>query len=226
MLKLENIPLRERKYAINKLAVVDAAVTLLKEKTFAEIMVKELCSKVMISEATFFNYFSKKSDLLLYISSLWMIELALYSSVKIGEESGIKLIEAVFDHTADKIKQQPRLMSEMFFFKAGLETLPEPPDITIAERLLAFPDFDEATDIPVTRLDTMLMDHLKLAVIRKELPVSINLKAVATSLLSAYYGVPLFAGRISPKNIKNTYKQQVSLLIWAIKHESPYITNT
>lgn len=223
MINLKDIPLRERKYAMNKLAIVDAAAMLLKEKTFAEIRVKELCSTAMMSEATFFNYFKKKSDLLLYISCLWMIELALATRVKLGEKSGIRLINAVFDHTADKITEQPRLASEIFFFKAGLETIPEPPDISIAERLLAFPDFIEAEHVQVMRLDAMLMDYLKLAVLRKELPVSINLKAVVTSLLSTYYGVPLFSGRISAGNIKNTYKQQVSLLMWAIQNKNPYI---
>ena len=225
MTDLSDIPLRERKYAMNKLAIVDAAMTLLKEKTFSEIRVKELCRKAMISEATFFNYFKKKTDLLLYISCLWMIELVLVTRVKLGEKSGIRLINTVFDHTADKITEQPRLASEIFFFKAGLETIPVQPDISIAERLLAFPDFIEAEHVQSLRLDAMFMDYLKLAVLRKELPVSINLKAAVTSLLSAYYGVPLFAGRISAKNIKNTYKQQASLLMWAIQNKNPYITN-
>lgn len=223
MTDIMNIPLRERKYAMNKLALADAAGRLLKEKTFAEIPVKDLCRHAMISEATFFNYFKKKSDLLLYISGLWAIELVLYSSLKQGEESGIGLIEAIFDHTADKMTEQPRLMNEMFFFKAGLETMPAMPDISTAERLLAFPDFSEAEHVRMMRLDEMFMDHLKLAVLREELPVSVNLKAAVTSLLSTYYGVPLFAGRISAGNIKSIYRQQVSLLVWAVQHGNPYI---
>lgn len=61
---LAQLSLREKKYAKTKLALLDAATERIGEKTFDAISVKELCEQAEVSEATFFNYFPKKQDLL------------------------------------------------------------------------------------------------------------------------------------------------------------------
>ena len=74
MVKLEEIPLRERKSARIKLALLDAALERMLKRPFAEITVKELCEAVEISEVTFFNYFHAKNELLRYYLRLWSVE--------------------------------------------------------------------------------------------------------------------------------------------------------
>jgi hypothetical protein len=69
-----DFPLRQRKYARTKLALMNAALERLKDKSLEEISVRELCEEAEVSEATFFNYFPSKTDLLVYFVQLWTIE--------------------------------------------------------------------------------------------------------------------------------------------------------
>lgn len=70
----ESITLREKKFARTKLALMRAAVARLRVKSFNDVTVKELCEEAQVSEATFFNYFPKKDDVLRYFIQIWMVE--------------------------------------------------------------------------------------------------------------------------------------------------------
>jgi AcrR family transcriptional regulator len=75
MKQLKDLSLRERKYAQTKVNLLRTTVAKLNEKRLDEISVRELCDEVFISEATFFNYFPQKSDLLVYYIKLWSLEM-------------------------------------------------------------------------------------------------------------------------------------------------------
>src|SRR5688572_15292458 len=85
--------LRERKFARTKLALMQAALERMRTKKLDEVPVKELCDEVQVSEATFFNYFPKKSDLLHYLIKVWTIEVAWQAKTTVGEECGLSFIE-------------------------------------------------------------------------------------------------------------------------------------
>ena len=72
--------LRERKFARTRLKLAQALVKRLQQASLEEIVVRDLCDDVEISEATFFNYFPRKLDLLDYYTQLWMLELKTVSS--------------------------------------------------------------------------------------------------------------------------------------------------
>ena len=57
---MKEYPLRERKYAATKAALLDAVLARLHDQTLDSISVKEVCREVPVSEATFFNYFTSK----------------------------------------------------------------------------------------------------------------------------------------------------------------------
>ena len=105
--------LRERKFARTKLALLQAALERMRDKKLDEIPVKELCDEVEVSEATFFNYFPKKNDLLHYLIQVWTIEVAWHAQSTVGEECGLRFIEQVFDYTGKKLADHPRLMLEI-----------------------------------------------------------------------------------------------------------------
>src|SRR5215210_4290457 len=83
------ISLRERKFAKTKLALLRAAVTRLEQKRLSEITVKELCEHVQVSEATFFNYFPRKDDLLHYFTRIWTLEVLLHARQAAGADAGL-----------------------------------------------------------------------------------------------------------------------------------------
>lgn len=223
MKSYKDFPLRLRKPAQNKINLATTFSKLLKERPFSDISVKELCDLTTISEASFFNYFKKKSDLLSYIYILYMIELAWFAKVRSKEQSGILAIKAIFEFAAKRIEENMPLVNELFYFKVKVSKYSTPPSITEVEKILAFPDLDGVDKVELEWLDTILLKYVNLAVTNKELPQSADITSVAISLITIYYGVPMFSGMISKKNIKKIYDHQLSLVLWAAKNKNPIL---
>jgi hypothetical protein len=60
MVKIEDIALREKKFAKTKIDLLNTFYEKLKTEKLEDISVKDLCMETNISYKTFFNYFSKK----------------------------------------------------------------------------------------------------------------------------------------------------------------------
>src|SRR5687767_9779494 len=112
------ISLRERKFAKTKLALLQAALNRLKTKRLSEITVKELCEEVQVSEATFFNYFPKKDDLLHYFIQIWTLEVLVYARDSAGADAGLSFVERVFDYAGRQLAEHPRTMLEIIAYMA------------------------------------------------------------------------------------------------------------
>ena len=64
-----NFGLREKKHAQTKLAILTEFITHLESgKPIDELSNKEICNRVNISEATFYNYFPQKKEILSVVS--------------------------------------------------------------------------------------------------------------------------------------------------------------
>ena len=74
-MKKLDFPLRERKYAQTKIALATAVIDRLKEKRLNDISVKELCDTIPISEVTFYHYFSRKTDIFVYLLKVWHLHM-------------------------------------------------------------------------------------------------------------------------------------------------------
>jgi len=134
--------LRERKFARTRLALAEAATQHMQAASFETLSVKALCEKVQVSEATFFNYFPKKDDLIVYLDHLWTLELNWYGQQSAIQHSGLAVIDAMFRYTSIQIQKKPGLMGEVIAHEARARQRSADPEITRAERLLAFPDLD------------------------------------------------------------------------------------
>lgn len=206
--------LRERKYAQTKIALMKAAIQRLSKTPFESLSVKGLCDSVPVSEATFFNYFPRKSDLLAYIAQLWVLEVAWHGQQVARETPGLPVIQSVFDRTAQQIQAQPRLMGELIAWQARLREKPELAPLTLAERQLAFPDLEGIDETSGAGLEALLAANVQKAIERNDLPGNTPLNTVMAALLSIYYGVPLALRLANPAAIGNMYRQQL-LLLWA-----------
>lgn len=60
----KKLDLRVRK---TRKALTNSLLELLREKSFDEITVTELCNRAMVRKATFYNHFSDKTELLVYL---------------------------------------------------------------------------------------------------------------------------------------------------------------
>ncbi len=94
---LHDIPLRERKQARSRLALLNAAVERMREKALADITVEELCQAAEVSKGTFFRYFARKVDLIFYYIRLWSIEVTWRERKAADSTSSLALIEALFE---------------------------------------------------------------------------------------------------------------------------------
>src|SRR5437868_4475024 len=141
------LPLREKKFARVRLAILSAALQLMKERSLAAISVREICELAQVAPATFFNYFPSKEDILVYYMQLWSIPVALQCRAVAAQRTVVDAIISVFDYTAREMEQHPRLMFEIIAYIAHATEPPHPPSLTRAERLLAFPDLPGAEEI-------------------------------------------------------------------------------
>jgi AcrR family transcriptional regulator len=210
--------LRERKFAKTKLALLRAAVERLREKSLEQITVKELCEAAEVSEATFFNYFPKKDDLLHYFIQLWTVEVMLQADKAVGADAGLAYIEQVFDYTGTQLGDHPRLMLEII----GRMALEPPPaecvrrwgELSRAERLQAFPDLEGVECCAERGLPDVFRPPLERALTHGELPAEVDIDFALLALLSTFFGVPLWLGIQEPAHIRPAYERQLRL-IWA-----------
>ena len=204
--------LRERKFARTRLALADAASGHLEAAPFESMSVKSLCERVQISEATFFNYFAKKDDLIVYLDRLWTLELNWYGQQAMQLHQGLPVIEALFRYTSIQIQKKPGLMGEIIAHEARSRERHPGPEITVAERMLAFSDLEGIETLPDDSLDGLLRGSLQTAIEQGELPENTAIAAAMVGLVSIFYGVPLALQYSNPAVIAAMYRQQLELL--------------
>ncbi len=211
------IPLRERKFARTKLTLVAELRKALEKESLEQLSVKSLCEAAEISEATFFNYFPKKSDLLEYLGRLWGLELQWHALRAAQEKPGLAAIHALFELAARHVQQSPGTYGEYIALLAHRRSKPQQPELTYAERMLAFQELDGIADLPEQGLDTIMANQVQRAIDRGELPANTHLQTVLLSLISIFYGVILALRASNPNAIGHAYKTQLALLWQGVK---------
>ena len=204
--------LRERKFARTRLALAEAASHHLEAASFESLSVKSLCERVQISEATFFNYFPRKDDLIVYLDRLWTLELNWYGQQAMQQQQGLSVIEALFRYTSIQIQKKPGLMGEIIAHEARSRERQQGPVITLAERLMAFSDLEGIAEAPDDSLEGLLRGSLQAAIEQGELPENTVIPAAMVGLVSVFYGVPLALQHSNPAAIAAMYRQQLELL--------------
>jgi len=212
--RFEALPQREKKHARTKVSLLHALVDRLEGRTLEDVSVRELCDAVQISEASFFNYFPKKSDVLVYFVELWSIEAGAHADHALKERGALEAIEAVFALTASAVKQHPSVMAEVIAHQARMSEPPGLVEVSLAERLFAFPELLGADKIEPRGLDAILPRLLDEAVRRGELPRGIDKNMAFLALGAMFFGVPLLLRRTAPEYVGPAFKAQLSL-IWA-----------
>jgi len=213
MTHIDDIPLRERKYAQTKLAILEATMEQLKSKSFEAIAIKDLCKHAQVSEATFFNYFARKTDILVYFIQLWTIEVSWHARETAGDNTGLSVIEAILDFSARQTALHPSITREIIAFQASKDMDNcEPQTITLAERLLAFPELTDLEDLPAEGLDSILPTQVIRAIQLGELPADTDVECVVLALVSIFFGIPLTMVKHDPNKIPELYRQQLNLL--------------
>lgn len=209
-----DIPLRERKAARTRLNLARALADQLERHTLDAVAVRDLCAEVEVSEATFFNYFPRKTDLLAYLGQLWTLELQWQAQQAAAEQPGLAAIEAVFLAAARQVQAQPQAWGEWIAWQAQQREKHEPPPLGRAEKRLGFPDHADIETLEPQRLDSLLAAQLQRAVDLGELPANTPIPQVMAALIAQFYGVILIMKQAQPGAIGSQFRQQLQLL-WA-----------
>jgi AcrR family transcriptional regulator len=209
------IPLRARKRARTRIALVEALLNRLAQQSLDEIQVSELAADAEISQATFFNYFPTKADLLTHFIQLWSLQVgALARTVEAEHDSALAAIEALLVSTAEQTAAAPRVMLEIIVHQARNLPGPWPGPIELAERVLFLPDAEDVEDLPDTGLAGIIPELLTKAVQRGELPQDTNVEQLHLAVGSTFFGVPLLVGARHPDAVADLQRRQLQLL-WA-----------
>jgi len=212
MVNLPRPSLRERKFARTRLALAEEVTRHLEAASFESLSVKALCERVQISEATFFNYFPKKEDLIVYLDRLWTLELNWYGEQAALQGRGLAVIEALFRYTSIQIQKKPGLMAEIIAHEALSRERRDSTEITLAERMMAFSDLQGIEALSDQSLETLLRMSLEAAIEAGDLPANMAIPAAMVGLVSIFYGVPLAVQHSNPAAIGAMYRQQLELL--------------
>lgn len=209
------IPLRERKFYQTRIRLAWALREQLEQVSLDELNVRDLCDRVEVSEATFFNYFPKKSDLLAYLSQLWSVELAWHGQQALATNngSGLSVIQAVFERAAQHFQTAPGAAGELIAWQARTRQRHAPEVLVIDERRLAFPDQPGIEAMADQSLEQVLATALQRAIDQDELPRNAHLPTIMVALVSIFYGVPLALRLSNPAGIGAMYRQQL-LILW------------
>jgi AcrR family transcriptional regulator len=206
------LPLKARKRAHLRLTLKDAAVAQLEQGPIESLSIKGLCAAAMISEATFFNHFPRKTDLLVYLGQLWSLELLWHARQAAAAKPGLAAIGLLFDRIGQSIIARPGAMGEVIAHLARLRERPQDQPLSRAERQLAFPALDGIADLPEQGLDAWLVSQLEIAIRAGEIPANAPLNMLLVALRSIFFGVPVALRLANPRAITAAYRQQLSLL--------------
>ncbi len=206
--------LKARKAARTRLALARALSSALTEERLADIRIKTLCHEAEVSEATFFNYFGRKDDLMAYLAHLWLLEVGWYVTQAASEARGLAVIERLFAQVAGTCERKPGVFRELLVWIARGGSMDPAIGLGGIEKSLAFPDLEGVADIPVKGLDAWLLAHLEAAIGDGELPPNTLVPLLLPALLSILLGTPLTLLAHNPQRVAGVYRQQLALL-WA-----------
>ena len=218
MSSLASLPLRQRKLAQTKHALLQAAVARLDHGTLDELEVRALCAEVGISQASFFNYFPRKSDLLVFFIQVWTLDMAWHALAGPTARSAYSAIARLFDMTAEAAAQHPGVMAEVLAAQARLRAPPEVEELTLAERVVAFPGREGIEGLPARGLDSLLPELLERAIKAAELPKHTDVMSATLGLSAIFLGVPVVWLRIDPHSLREVYRAQLAVYWEGLRH--------
>ncbi|GAB6988171.1 TetR/AcrR family transcriptional regulator [Paenibacillus pini] len=134
-------PLRELKKAKTKIALFQASMSLIGDQMFRDVMLDDICRQAEVSRVTFFKFFPKKEDLLVYtmrvLLTQWIID--------IEERSlrGFEGVRYILGQVAEMSRANHGLMPSLIAFLAEMNMHPKMPELSQAEVHLLFEGHEE-----------------------------------------------------------------------------------
>jgi AcrR family transcriptional regulator len=204
-----DIPLRELKKARSKIALYEAALSLLGDKMFRDVMLDDICRRAEVSRVTFFKFFQSKDDLLLYFMRVWLTE----RIIEIEEERkrGFGAIRHLLHHVAERSRHQAGLVPSLIAFLAEKNMHPCMPELSQAEVRLLFPGHETEGAVSPNMFELFrrcMMEASADGTLRPEITAEFAVKG----LFTIFYGAFLTAQLYASTDIADIYEAHLQLL--------------
>jgi len=201
---------REIKTAQNKQTILNSLLARMHKEVFDKIKISDLCADANISQASFYNYFPQKSDILVYYIQLWAVKMHWQILIE-RKLIGLNAIDALFNLTAETCATQSQLMAEIVAFQAkSLKKIKVTP-LSKADKLVAYPNYQGIETMVVEDLPALLSINIQQAIDAKELPRCSDVGTLIVSLCATFFSVPIMFNQSPLADIQAAYQQQLSL---------------
>ncbi len=209
-----SLSLRQKKLIKTKHSLANAFAKKLKTQKFDQISIKDICAETDVSEASFFNYFPQKIDVIAFLfkakifKTYWTIE-PLQKTL-----SFTQCIEKTFECFVDEIKH-PFIFFEMLSIIGMHKTQMASFAISAEELQCIYPHCSNAEKIHMPTMHEFFEEMIEHAIEKKQIPATICKKTLAQFLMIILTGVPLSIPISEFTNLTETYRKHLSLL-WRI----------
>ena len=210
---MKELPLRERKYAAAKAALLNAVLARLNDQALDSISVKEVCREVEVSETTFFNYFASKQAVIFYLVQIWSITANWEMRQTLAQGGGhLDAICTLFDLTAEQVDQMPGVMGEIVSWQTRKRDRVAFTPLTRAEYARHFPDKAGIEQLEARGIDQLLGAQLHAALQAGELAADTDLQALALTLMAIFFVTPILLQQVADVDVKDTFRRQLQLV--------------
>ncbi len=203
--------LRKEKAARLKLSVLDHTLKLIGKKSFDDLYIEEICSKVKISKVTLFKYFPQKEDILLYYFRVWCLKRAV--EFKDKPKEGIAGITFLFDKLAEDCETHPGIIQSLFAYLSDLKRPPKPFPLKAEEKKLLFPEIADIHLVEIQSLDQMFEKLTLEAIFKKEVTKSASTRDLSNLLTAVFYGSVITAHMQQISPVKFFFRKNVEMVL-------------
>jgi AcrR family transcriptional regulator len=207
--------LRKEKSARLKLAILEEAHRLIGRKAFEDLYVDDICAKVKISKVTFFKYFPRKEDLLLYHLRLWCLarSVELHQSPK----SGVQGVYFLTEKFVESAELYPGIMLSLIGYLSDLKRPPKPYPVKAEEKARLYPHVGDINSIEIHSLETMMESFVLDAIFKKEITKSSSTREITLLLTSVIYGSLLTAHLTQQSPMKMFFRKNIDLVMKGLR---------
>lgn len=203
------IPLRELKKAKNKIALYEAALSLMKDRMFSQVMLEDICKRAEISKVTFFKFYQRKEDLLIYFMRIWLTKRVI--EIDTEGKKGFQAFRHLLTQVAKEHQVRPGMMPSLISFLAEQNMQPCMPELSPAEVSLLFPGHEEAGSRSPNMYE-LFQQFMKEEDQAGRLNKALTLEQAVQICFTTFYGAFLTAQLYNSTEISRFYETHLGLL--------------
>ncbi|KOP69156.1 transcriptional regulator [Bacillus sp. FJAT-18019] len=203
------IPLRELKKATNKITLYEAALSMMRDRMFSQVMLEDICKRAEISKVTFFKFYQRKEELLIYFMRIWLTKRII--EINAEGKRGFQAFRHLLYQVAKEHQIRPGMMPSLISFLAEQNMQPCMPELSPAEVSLLFPGHEEAGSKSPNMYD-LFQQFMKEEDQAGRLNKALTLEQAVQICFTIFYGAFLTAQLYNSTEIDRFYETHLGLL--------------